>query len=74
MSYEVFVNWKVTELELCVKSHAINQSGNKSSLVKKVLNVWRLGLSIESRLTVEDDKAAILKTQKSKLKIEGGLT
>ena len=71
MTYEAFMNWKVPQLKMYLKSHAINQSGNKSTLAKKAFDVWQLGLSVES--TVEEDKAAILKTQKNKLKIEGGL-
>ena len=71
MTYEAFMNWKVPQLKMYLKSHAINQSGKKSTLAKKAFDVWRLGLSVES--TVEEDKAAILKTQKNKLKIEGGL-
>ena len=71
ITYEAFLNWKVPQLTIYLKSHAINQSSNKSTLAKKAFDVWRVGLSVEN--TVKEDKAAIRKTQKNKLKIKGGL-
>ncbi len=71
MTYDLFMKWKVPELKNYLKSHAINQSGFKPALAAKAFDVWRLGLGTAT--TVEEDENAIRKTQKDKLKLEGGL-